>query len=434
MSEKRVKLNQIVKNQVPSYVRDDFPLVGEFLSQYYLGQEYKGGPIDLINNIDSYIKLSECGNLIKSTNTTTTAGITTSTIFVNNTTGFPDNYGLIKINDEIITYESKTDNSFINCIRGFSGITSFTDPSDPENLIFSSSEEGIHEKGTTVENLSVLFLDQFLKKTKKQFLHGFQKDLNSKLNQSQFIRQSKDFYSTRGTDESFKILFGALYGENATVARPIDNVISPSNANYRITRDLIVESNVGDPENLLNKTLFQDSFENISKAYAPVAAVEKISVGILTSAYYKVSLDGSFNFPEGSSPLTYGNFSTHAKTKIIGQVGIAQTFLDVDSTLGFPKSGTLTFLYENGTTGVCTYANKTINQFLGINTTGILNLISDNTFVDQNSYAYAGEEGSDDEIRIKIRSVLSELQLPNQTYYQKKDSKIIGYLTLHKVM
>ena len=107
MSEKRVKLNQIVKNQLPSYVQEDFPLVGSFLSQYYQGQEYKGGPIDLIQNIDSYIKLSECGSLIKSTNTTAYAGITTSTIFVSNTTGFPDNYGLIKINDEIITYESR---------------------------------------------------------------------------------------------------------------------------------------------------------------------------------------------------------------------------------------------------------------------------------------------------------------------------------------
>jgi len=70
MSEKRVKLNQIVKNQLPSYVQEDFPLVGSFLSQYYQGQEYQGGPIDLIQNIDSYIKLSECGSLVKSTNTT----------------------------------------------------------------------------------------------------------------------------------------------------------------------------------------------------------------------------------------------------------------------------------------------------------------------------------------------------------------------------
>ena len=272
MSEKRVKLNQIVKNQVPSYVRDDFPLVGEFLSQYYLGQEYQGGPLDLINNIDSYIKVSENSNQVKSTSTTKNAGITTSTIFVLNTDGFPDNYGLIKINDEVITYESKTDVSFVNCKRGFSGITSFTNPTDPENLIFSSSVAENHEKDTAVSNLSVLFLDQFLKKTKKQFLHGFQKDLDEKLNQAQFIRQSKDFYSTRGTDESFKILFGALYGEDVKINRPIDNVISPSNANYRITKDLVVELISGNPDDLLNKTLFQDSFENISKAYAPISA------------------------------------------------------------------------------------------------------------------------------------------------------------------
>ena len=131
MSEKRVKLNQIVKNQLPSYVRDDFPLVGEFLSQYYVGQEYQGGPVDLIQNIDSYIKVSENGNTTKSTSTTKYAGITTSTIFVSNTNGFPDNYGLIKINDEVITYETKTNISFVNCTRGFSGITSYRNQSEP---------------------------------------------------------------------------------------------------------------------------------------------------------------------------------------------------------------------------------------------------------------------------------------------------------------
>ncbi len=88
MSEKRVQLNQIVKNQLPSYVQEDVPLVGEFLSQYYQGQEYKGGPVDLIQNIDSYVKLSECGNLIKSTNTTAAAGVSTSTISVSNTKYF----------------------------------------------------------------------------------------------------------------------------------------------------------------------------------------------------------------------------------------------------------------------------------------------------------------------------------------------------------
>ena len=67
MTEKRVQFNQIVKNQLPEYVQNEFPLLGDFLSQYYLGQEYKGGPLDLIQNIDQYIKLSECGDIIKST-------------------------------------------------------------------------------------------------------------------------------------------------------------------------------------------------------------------------------------------------------------------------------------------------------------------------------------------------------------------------------
>ena len=44
-------------------------------------------------------------------------------ISVNQTTGFPDSYGLLKIDNEIITYTGKTATSFTGCIRGFSGIS-----------------------------------------------------------------------------------------------------------------------------------------------------------------------------------------------------------------------------------------------------------------------------------------------------------------------
>ena len=93
MSEKRVKLSQIVKTQLPSYVQENFPLVGGFLSQYYQGQEYQGGPIDLVNNIDSYIKLSENGNIIKSTTLIDRVEETDTDILVENTDGFPENNG-----------------------------------------------------------------------------------------------------------------------------------------------------------------------------------------------------------------------------------------------------------------------------------------------------------------------------------------------------
>tara|TARA_B100001063_G_scaffold62847_2_gene56891 strand:- start:2454 stop:15458 length:13005 start_codon:yes stop_codon:yes gene_type:complete len=427
MTEKRVQLSQVIKSQLPSYVKEDFPLIGEFLSQYYSGQEYQGGPLDLIQNIDSYIKLISNGNVVKSTTLTYNLdAFRSGDIYVQNTDGFPDTNGLLKIEDEIIFYESKTDVTFVSCTRGFSGVTSFENGDDPENLVFSATESNIHEVETVVENLNVLFLEEFLKKIKVQLLSGLEeKDLYSELDQVQFIRNSKDFYSSRGTDESFKILFKALYGENAEIIRPIDYVISPSNANFRKSRDLVVEPLFGDPTELLNRTLFQDTFENIEKAYAPVSHVEKIFSGVSTdSTYYKISIDSSLNQNDGSTELLYGNFSLHAKTYIIGNIGVGQSYLDVDSTVGFPKSGTLTFNYKNGTTGICTYSEKTNTQFLGINTTGITNDISDGSFIDQNTYAYTSDDDVVDGIRVKIRSVLNDVKIPPQTYYQKKGSKV----------
>ena len=54
MTETRVQLQTIVQSQLPEYVRSDFPLIADFLKEYYRGQEYQGAPIDLINNIDQF--------------------------------------------------------------------------------------------------------------------------------------------------------------------------------------------------------------------------------------------------------------------------------------------------------------------------------------------------------------------------------------------
>ena len=423
MAEKRVQFNQIVKNQLPSYVREEFPLIGEFLSQYYRGQEYQGGPIDLVHNIDSYIKLNECGRVVGFTSLSSDIGITSTTISVENTSGFPENYGLLKIDNEIITYTGITTNSFVGCVRGFSGITSFRNPDKPEDLIFSTSSAEDHTTDTRVINLSSLFLDEFLKKLKVQYLPGIKnRDLTENLSDAEFIRHSKDFYSTRGTDVSFKILFKALYGVDVEIVRPRDYVISPSNANFRKQRSIIVEAISGDPFDLVNNTLFQDEFENIPKASSPVANVERITVGILTDVYYRLSIDGSYIQNTGTSDLLYDQFSVHAKSQVIGEVGVGQTFIAVDSTIGFPQSGTLSFTYKNTTNGVVTYSSKTVNQFLGV--VGIDAIIADGTDIDQNTYAYSAGLGRTDGIKVKIRSVLSDIDIPNNTHNQKIGSRI----------
>ena len=157
MAEQRVLFSNVVQNQVPAYVREDFPLLVDFLKQYYIGQEYQGGPVDLIQNIDKYIKLNENTNLVESiilgsdldyNDTTVSVDLTKSPT---GTIGFPDAYGILKIGDEIITYTSKSSSAFIGCVRGFSGVTSYKTENNPEQLVFSSSSSKFWSK----DNLAV---------------------------------------------------------------------------------------------------------------------------------------------------------------------------------------------------------------------------------------------------------------------------------------
>ena len=131
MAEKRIQFSNIVQNQLPAYVKEEFPLVSDFLKQYYIAQEFEGAPIDLIQNIDEYVKISELTHLVDSVVLDSDLGYDDTTIAVDlikspkGTEGFPSTYGLLKIDDEIITYTAKTSSSFTGCVRGFSGITSY---------------------------------------------------------------------------------------------------------------------------------------------------------------------------------------------------------------------------------------------------------------------------------------------------------------------
>jgi len=67
MAADRVKIQDIIASQLPTYVREDFPLLGDFLQQYYVSQEFEGATYDLIQNLDQYVKVDELFDLTNST-------------------------------------------------------------------------------------------------------------------------------------------------------------------------------------------------------------------------------------------------------------------------------------------------------------------------------------------------------------------------------
>ena len=400
----RVKISSVVKNQLPDFIRADFPLAGDFLSQYYTAIESQGSPLDIIQNIDNYVKLDELTDLIDSTTLSSDIELFDDTIPVESTVGFPESYGLIQIDSEIITYTGITATSFTGCSRGFSGITSYRSPNKPDELIFSESNIDEHSKDAVVNNLSIRFLQEFFKKVKKQVIPGFEeRPLSTSIDKRLFIKQSKDFYSSKGTDQSFEILFRALYGKDVEVLKPRDFLFTPSAANYKVSKQIVVEPVLGDPSDLVNRNIFQDPVDGFASVTAAVSDVESIVRG--TKTYYRLSLDFDKN-----SQVVSAEFPIHPNTKLIEGVSIGSTVLTVDSTVGFGTTGSLIANFDDGTSTTIKYESKSLTQFFGCS--GVERTIdsTQDLKMDAYAYGYAGI-GTDDEIRFRVTGVLKDLDL-----------------------
>ena len=258
----KVKINEVVQSQLPEVIDAENPRFGEFLKQYYISQEYQGGAIDIAENLVEYKKIDFL-NTENLTGFTSVSQYTTGAqdvIYVDSTKGWPRQFGLLKIDNEIITYTGIGSTSFEGCVRGFSGIENNTRTNAPEYLTFTNSGVSTHAASAKVHNLSNVFLQEFLKKLKKQVLPGFaERNLDEKLNQSNFIRQAKDFYKSKGTEEAFKILFGALYSEKVEMIQPSKYIFKPSDADYIVNDVLICELLSGNPLKIVGQSLIQET-------------------------------------------------------------------------------------------------------------------------------------------------------------------------------
>ena len=294
MTEKRVSINEIIESQIPDFLLQDSPTFTSFLKQYYKSLDYRGGAADLAVNLKGYKNIEEftTQNLIPYTVLQEQLTILTDKISVVSTEGWPDKNGLLKIDDEIIHYKTKTATTFEGCSRGFSGIDSIKSADNSEFLSFSSSTTDSHSAGVLVYNLSNLFLREFLIKFKSEFLPGFEnRDFFEGLDIQNILTRAKDFYKSKGTDTSYKILFKLLFGEDIEIIKPQDFTLIPSDNNYFITKNVLLEKvSGGDPLLIKGSPLFQD-ISGIGTVSSSIYNIEYRPVD--GKDFYEVSLDSA---------------------------------------------------------------------------------------------------------------------------------------------
>ena len=405
--ESKVRIQEIIDNQIPEFILEENPKFSEFLKQYYISQEYQGGNIDLVENLVEYLKLDNLTPEVISGNTILSQQITETSdvIYVNSTIGFPNSYGLLKIDDEIITYKERLADRFTGCIRGFSGIESY----DSE-LVFSQTNASSHSSQTEVTNLSVLFLQKFYEKIKFTFLPGLEKvDLYESLNVNNFIKNSKSFYQAKGSKESFRILFNALYGIEPSVIDLETFLFKSSAANYRRRKELLFE-NLSPERDPLLITGYQVTKNNNSSVFGSVSEAEIFTRNNKT--YYKFYI---FLGYDDSNSENSGEFQITPSSKVVEKISVEDnaTVITVDSTIGFGDSGSL---FCEGVE--IFYTDKSINQFFGCYTgnNNYIDIDIEKTSIVYSSDTYFGYENGDKTKRINLRllGLVNDIEIKNE--------------------
>ena len=417
---KRVKVSHVIESQIPEFLSQESPLFVSFLKAYYKSQEHQSGVDDLANNLSKYRQIGafNAETLVVSTTLTDNVYAGDSTLTVTSTTGWPDSYGLLKIDNEIITYTSKTATTFVGCARGFSGIDQISKTDAAEFLNFAETNAEVHLIGAVVQNLSNLFLQTFFTKFKTEFLPGFEnRSFISGTSVTNVLTRAKDFYMSKGTDSSYQILFKLLYGEDIELIKPIENTIVPSDNVYFKTKHVLVENLFGgQPLETIGNFLYQD-IAGIGTASASIYNVEYRPIN--QTDFYEISLDStSFD----------GSFQVPGKTKALEATVAEAPTLVVDSTVGFGQSGTLLVKPREGANFLTlNYTDKTINQFLGV--TGITTSLVFGADILENklAYAYAGF-GQTSLLEFRLVNVIDEVDTSDSTNMQVGDSlKLLSF-------
>ena len=407
------RISTLVENQLPEFISTEYENFSKIVEKYYEQLEVRGQPVDVIQNITKYrdIDFYEKKLLKESTTLSVDLGSSDTTVVVEDATSFPKDNGYIKIGDEILFYQSRTDTEFKNVSRGVSGNTKLGDLYESSNFV--TTQAAPHGSGSVVQNISNLFLYAIIKNFESDLLAAFpEKYLKNDVDKRTLIKNISDFYKAKGTDRSIKFIFNTLISkdpeERPEVVNPSDFVFKASTSDWVSTYSLKVKVLSGDVTSIIGQELIQsaDPFTN-GVGYASAYVDNAFSIGSVDGEQlWEIVLDtGTLN----------NTFAVASKTTLTKQVSGSQgkkTRIDVDSTLGWGKTGRVLIGNEE-----FQYLDKNVKQFV-IESRSASNVHTPGT----NVYSFSTVSSGD--VKLLVLGVLYNLDPKAPLPYSEEGDKI----------
>lgn len=152
--------------------------------------------------------------------------------------------------------------------------------------------------------------DSFVKEFKNQFLIHFPLELESGIDQRKLIKNIKQFYRAKGTEQSYKLLFRILFDEDSGFYYPREDILKLSDGNWTESKiiKLTTTNDIDDIFSIVGRKIQQRN--RTTNAIESYGFVEGILVYTKNGyAVTEVELSGVFGdfFPEGTVECDIGD-------------------------------------------------------------------------------------------------------------------------------
>ena len=308
---KTKRISTLIETQLPEFISTEYELFSKFVQKYYEQQEVQGGTLDIINNLQKYADIDyyEQNLLRQSDLLDVSISDTDDTIVLQDATSFPEKNGYVRIDNEIIFYESRTSTTLSGAVRGVSGNTTLGDLYNSSG--YTSTDAAPHSSGQKVLNVSNLFLYALIKNFENQYLGSFpEKYLRGEVDKRTLIKNIQKFYKAKGTTSSIKFVFNTIVAKEADnkpeVYKPRDFTYKSSDSdwiNVYALKCKVISGNVND---LIGQKIVQTATDEYGYADATVDNV-----------YADGTADNEVIYNIVLAPETVnGSFAISTKTKL----------------------------------------------------------------------------------------------------------------------
>ena len=129
----------------------------------------------------------------------------------------------IFIEDQVPEFVAVDHSGFVDFIEEYVKWSESPDGGNPKYEAFNLPNT------SDIDNTATVFIEVF----KNQFLRDFPKTFESDVDQIKLLKNIKDFYKTKGTERSYKLLFRILFGEDPKFYYPKTDILKTSDGKWR---------------------------------------------------------------------------------------------------------------------------------------------------------------------------------------------------------